>query len=134
LSPHGVLVVQAGELSSADDFSHCTIRRTLATVFPRVHSCAQFVPSFAAEWSFVVACKADVALPDARAVDEAIAQRLAGPLHFYDGNTHARMFALPRAVAAVLDRAGIVNTDAETFARARATGAAGAANAGDARA
>jgi spermidine synthase len=134
LSPHGVLVVQAGELSPADDFSHCTIRRTLATVFPRVHSCAQFVPSFAAEWSFVVACKDDVALPGAREVDEALAQRLAVPLRFYDGSAHARMFALPREVRAALDRDGIVNTDAETFARARATGAGGAASAGGSRA
>ena len=133
LSPHGVLVVQAGELSPADSFSHCTIRRTLATVFEQVHSYTQCVPSFATEWSFVVASKADAALPGAREVDEALARRLAAPLRFYDGGAHARMFALPRAVRAVLDRDGIVNTDAETFARARAAGARGATGAGGSR-
>src|SRR5262249_19639296 len=45
LAPDGVLVVQAGELGPAAAFSHATIRRTLATMFPRVHSYAQFVPA-----------------------------------------------------------------------------------------
>ena len=123
LSPAGVLVVQAGELGPAESFSHCTIRRTLATVFPQVRSYAQFVPAFAGEWSFVIAAPAGIELPTAREVDAQLAQRLASPLHCYDGRAQLRMFALAREIEAMLDRSGIVNTDAETFTRARiATG------------
>jgi spermidine synthase/S-adenosylmethionine decarboxylase proenzyme len=120
LARDGVLVVQAGELSPADNFSHCTIRRTLATVFPQVRSYAQFIPAFAGEWSFVLATATRVELPSAAAIDSEVARRLQRPLRFFEGRANVRMFTLAREVEAAFDRAGIVNTDADAFARARA--------------
>lgn len=117
LNPGGMLVVQAGVLNSLEYFSHCTIRRTLGSVFPSVHSYTQYVPTFLSEWSFILASDED--LTPAQAVgriDQQIAARLTKPLLSYDGVLHQRLFALPKDLRKALATTGEILTTREEFA------------------
>jgi spermidine synthase len=113
LTPGGLLVIQAMELSGLDYKDHRAVRDTLLTVFSLVQSYSTFIPSFWAEWGFLIASEG----PDAAAVSPALlAERLAsrGPvgaedlrvaLDFYDPDAHVRMFLLPKDVKAALAHA-----------------------------
>jgi spermidine synthase len=119
LDPGGILVVQAGELSGEDWFTHCSMRRTLETVFTHVKSYVQFVPSYSAPWSWVIASQAPLGRDvDARFVDARIRFRVSSPLAFYTGATHQSLFTLPHALEARLASAGTVVTDPESFRQA----------------
>jgi spermidine synthase len=104
LSDHGILVVQAMELSELDHTDHVTVYQTLSRVFRYVDSYATFVPSFWAMWGFIVA--SDVTQPSsasAEAVDATLESRgVAAHLRHYDGETHRHVFTLPKAVRAIL--------------------------------
>ncbi len=113
LTPGGLLVIQAMELSGLDYRDHRSVRDTLLKVFPLVRSYSTFIPSFWSEWGFLIASDG----PDPAAVPSAlVGERLAsrGPvgaedlraaLAFYDPDTHVRMFLLPKDVKAALDHA-----------------------------
>jgi spermidine synthase len=119
LNEGGMLVMQAGELSAGDYFSHCSIRRTLATVFEHVVSYTQSIPSFFAQWSWIVASQhVPDALLDAGRVDARLSTRVQGPLEFYDGAAHRRMFALTRDLDRHLAHDGTVVRDIASFRRA----------------
>lgn len=113
LTPGGLLVLQAMELSNLDFQDHLGVRDMLLRVFPVVRSYATFIPSFWAEWGFLTA--SDNLDPAALPRDE-LERRLAGrgpvgaedlgaSLGFYDPDTHVRMFALPKDIKAALNRA-----------------------------
>ncbi len=111
LTPGGLLVVQAMELSGLDYKDHLAVRDTLLQVFSLVRSYSTFIPSFWAEWAFLIASDG----PDPAALSrELLVEQLAGrgpagtenlgaALDFYDPDTHFRMFALPKDVKAALD-------------------------------
>jgi spermidine synthase len=125
LARGGLLVVQAGEFSAGNYHSHCSIRRTLETVFAHVASYTHSVPSFFAQWSWVLASQAPlVARGDAASIDGRIASRVDGPLDFYDGAAHARLFTLTRELERLLASHGDVVTDIDAFASATAGPAA----------
>ncbi len=116
LNPGGLLVVQASELSICEYFSHSSISKTLASVFAHTQTYAQHIPSFFAQWSFIVA--ADAVIPrhvNATSWDRRIARRLAKPLRLYDGESHNRMFALPKDLVAWIRKSGVVVKDPESF-------------------
>lgn len=111
LTPEGILVVQAMELSGLDFKDHLAVRDTLLQVFPLVRSYSTFIPSFWSEWGFLVASDG---LDPATIPREQLVERLASrgrlgaenlslALNFYDADTHYRMFALPKDVRAALD-------------------------------
>lgn len=111
LTPGGLLVVQAMELSGLDYKDHLAVRDTLLQAFSLVRSYSTFIPSFWAEWAFLIASDG----PDPAALSrELLVERLAGrgpagtenlgaALDFYDPDTHFRMFALSKDVKAALD-------------------------------
>ncbi len=119
LNPGGILVVQAGELSVYEYFSHSSIRKTLGTVFPYTRSYLQQVPSFYAQWSFVIASDQDIPRSvDERAFDENIASRLMGPLQSIDGAAYNRMFSPPKDLSSLIYDSGTVVTNEKVFTEA----------------
>ena len=118
LNPGGILLIQAGELSTCEFFSHCTIRKTLSTVFPSIQTYLQHVPTFFAQWSFIVAGTEKQAELSRELIDSRISKRLAQRLRFYDGQSHARMFTLPKDLVEVLDTSGTILTCQDSFSTA----------------
>lgn len=111
LAPGGLLVVQAMELSGIDYKDHVQVRDTLQKVFAVVRSYATFIPSFWAQWGFVIASDGldPVAAPRdllaARIQSRGAmgAEDLGAVLHFYDAETHLGLFVLSRDVRAALE-------------------------------
>lgn len=98
LAKGGIVAVQAMECDAGKWEDHARLRGYLAHLFRKVHSYTTFVPSFCATWGFAFASDdVDPRMPSARLIDGVIAQRgLSARLRFYDGRTHAGMFALPK--------------------------------------
>jgi len=111
LTPGGLLVIQAMELSGLDYKDHLAVRDTLLQVFPVVRSYTTFIPSFWAEWGFLVASAGpdpavlsrDLLLERLSARGPAEGPALAAQLDFYDADAHARMFTLSKDVKAILN-------------------------------
>jgi spermidine synthase len=99
LSPQGALAVQAGTVSLVDLECFATVHSTLRSVFPTVAPYFADIPSFGRPWGFILAGKGrhPASMPREE-VDRAIQERLRAPLRYYDGETHAMMFALPKYV------------------------------------
>jgi spermidine synthase len=116
LKPGGILIIQAGCLSIVESFSHASVHKTLKTIFTTVESYLQFVPSFFAEWSFIVASSEKLAVrPEPKAINDAIAKRIASPLHFYNGQVHNRIFTISPDLQTIIDEAGVIVRDEESF-------------------
>jgi spermidine synthase len=111
LTAGGLLVVQAMELSGLDYVDHVEVRDTLCRVFPVVRSYATFIPSFWADWGFLIASNGldpagvppDLLRDRLSTRGAAGAENLAPRLDFYDPDAHMRMFALPKDVKARLN-------------------------------
>ncbi len=111
LAPDGLLVVQAMELSGLDFKDHLEVRDTLQRVFPLVRSYSAFIPSFWAEWGFIlvsngldpITVPAEVLAERLRTRGRAGVEDLGARLEFYDPDAHRRVFALPKDVKAALD-------------------------------
>ncbi len=113
LNPGGLLVVQAMELSGLDHADHVAVRDSLCRIFPLVRSYATFIPSFWAQWGFLIASDdhdpaalpRDLLAGRLRTRGPAGADDLGEGLGFYDADAHFRMFALPKDVKAALAHA-----------------------------
>jgi hypothetical protein len=98
--------IRFGESSACGRIEgHLAILQTVASAFPVARSYHDHVPSFAEAWGFVVGVKPDAAgrtvdpaALTASEVDALIATRGLTGLRYYDGETHAMSFALPRHV------------------------------------
>ena len=104
LSPAGVISLQAGTVSLNDLECYAAIQKTLEGVFPVVAPCWASIPSFALPWGFSVGSKQQ----DPRGlrpedVDKLVADRIVGPLRYYDGVTHRMTFLLPKYIRARLE-------------------------------
>jgi spermidine synthase len=103
LTEHGALAVQAGTISLAGLDCFAVVHATLQSVFPVVAPYFADIPSFGRPWGFIAAGKgADPTQLAREEVDRRLAERVAGPLRYYDGETHAMSFALPRHVREAL--------------------------------
>lgn len=104
LTASGLIVVQAMELSGLDYTDHKKVRQGLRAAFRHTKSYRAFVPSFWSMWGFVVVSDAvDVSQIPSHKVDATLRSRgLEKALRYYDGETHAHMFALPKDVRSVL--------------------------------
>ena len=113
LTPHGVMTMQAGMTKVGELDFFTAVHRTLREIFPVVAAYQAFVPCFGTPWGFILASKG----PDPRslspeAVDGLIAERVRGDLGYWDGQTHAHAFALPKYIRRALERQSRVSTDA----------------------
>jgi len=117
LSPGGVFVTQAGtadavpmpHANSGDKDTTCfgPIRNTLKEVFSCVLPYTQSIPSFGADWGYVMAFNGastgedDWRTMSTESIDKLIQEQISGgdaSLKMYDGITHIRMFHLTKAV------------------------------------
>ena len=95
LNPGGVLVTQSGPsglLALEECFT--TIHNTLKGVFQHAVPWQVHVPAFHILWGFNLASDARLEAP--ADIDAVASQRLNKALRFYDTETHATMFNLPR--------------------------------------
>ncbi len=114
LNPGGVLVTQsgpAGLLSYQECFT--TIRNTLGQVFKNTRPYQVHIPSFQTLWGFTLASDSELTvLSSTEQVDGLIHQRLPKSLRYYDGESHAGMFFLPRFLRFGFQEETRVNRDA----------------------
>ncbi len=111
LKPGGILALQAMELSTVEFEDHRTVRRALGPIFRTVRSYATHVPTFWANWGYIIASDAlDPAALGPEAIDRRLAERaldgrpsLVAQGEFYDGQTHVGMFALPLSLRRLLE-------------------------------
>jgi spermidine synthase len=90
-----------------------SIHRTLREVFPVVAGYQTFISCFGTPWGFITATKkVDPLKQDRAAVDRLIADRIKGPLAYWDGHTHQHAFYLPKHIRAAIDAQTRIVTDA----------------------
>jgi spermidine synthase len=113
LTPGGALTLQAGMTKLGElDFFSC-INRTLREVFPVVAGYQTFMSCFGTPWGFITATKkVDPVRQDVATVDRLIAERVKGPMGYWDGQTHQHAFHLPKHIRAAIDAQTRVVTDA----------------------
>ncbi|MCL5038204.1 MAG: polyamine aminopropyltransferase [Chloroflexi bacterium] len=96
LTPDGVLVLQASAPSFKARFHDNNIRN-IRKVFKNIFIGFIYIPSFLYDWSFIFACKNESKeLPGKDEVDRMLERRGIKGLRLYDGETHQRMFSLPK--------------------------------------
>ena len=99
LTERGTLAVQAGTISLIDLECFATVHATLRSVFPVVAPYFADIPSFGRPWGFLFAGKGEhPAALEAAEIDRRIQTRMQGALKYYDGQTHAMSFRLPKHV------------------------------------
>ncbi|MBI2847397.1 MAG: polyamine aminopropyltransferase [Chloroflexi bacterium] len=97
LSPGGVICVQAGPTVHGDTKTFCSIVNTLRKVFPVVYPYEAHIPSFGVMWGFALASAGpDPLIVMQEEINRSISTRISRPLRFYDGQTHQKMFSLPK--------------------------------------
>jgi spermidine synthase len=99
LTEHGALAVQAGTISLAGLECFATVHATLKSVFPVVAPYFADIPSFGRPWGFLFAGKGRHPAAFSREeIDRKIRETVHGDLRYYDGETHAMAFSLPKHV------------------------------------
>jgi spermidine synthase len=99
LTAQGALAVQAGTISLTGLDCFATVHATLRSVFPVVAPYFADIPSFGRPWGFLYAGKGEHPAAVGRdEIDRRIRERVGGPLRYYDGETHAMSFCLPKHV------------------------------------
>jgi spermidine synthase len=113
LTAEGAMTMQAGMTKIGElDFFTC-IHRTLREVFPVVAGYQTFVSCFGTPWGFIIASRRhDPRVQTPADVDRRIAERVRGPLGYWDGQTHQHAFSLPPFIRRAIDAQTRVVTDA----------------------
>jgi spermidine synthase len=129
LTPNGVFVTQAGTADAVpppyandgdrDSTCFAPIRNTLNEVFSCVLPYTQNIPSFGADWGYVMAfnnsqnCMGEWKSISPENIDKLIEEHISGgesSFKMYDGITHLRMFHLTKAVRKQLAEDGRIMT------------------------
>lgn len=113
LTPGGAMTMQAGMTKVGELNFFTAIHRTLREVFPVVAGYQAFISCFGTPWGFITATKkVDPRTQTVEAVDTLVADRIKGPLAYWDGQTHQHSFGLPRFIRTQIDAQTRVVTDA----------------------
>ncbi len=117
LDEYGTIALQAGTTAIGKLLNLTAVHKTLEKVFPHVVSMPAVIPSFGLPWGFALASKKnDPRALTAEAVDKAIAERVTGELHYYDGDTHLHSMHLPKHVRkAIAEQTLIIEDNAPIF-------------------
>ena len=118
LNAGGLMAAQSGPTGPAF-YEQCfsAVANTVGSVFPAALLSEAFVPSFGATWGFVIGAESADALSLPRdEIDWRIKERVVGELRYYDGETHAGMFALPKFLRqAVAEERRVITVGAPLF-------------------
>ncbi len=113
LTPAGAMTLQAGMTKLGALAFYTSIHRTLREVFPVVAGYQTFISCFGTPWGFIAATKkVDPRRLDAPAVDRLVAERVKGPLDYWDGTTHQHAFSLPKFIRKAVEAQTRIVTDA----------------------
>jgi spermidine synthase len=113
LTPGGAMTMQAGMTKVGELNFFTAIHRTLRDVFPVVAGYQAFISCFGTPWGFITATKkVDPRKQTVEAIDKLVADRIKGPLAYWDGQTHQHSFGLPRFIRTQIDAQTRVVTDA----------------------
>ncbi|MCI0483637.1 MAG: hypothetical protein L0Y78_03535 [candidate division NC10 bacterium] len=102
LADRGMLAMQALELNLGDFAGHLGIRQEVERVFSWLRSYRAYVPSFRADWGFVLATTAEALDPVASGIVESRFGERLGPgagLRFYGPAVHSALFTLSNELA-----------------------------------
>lgn len=107
MNANGVAVIQAGSCSPPTLFNEAftAIHRTMSTIFPNQLSAYRAsVPSFGGLWGFLMVSLGDNPRGiSSDEIDRRIDQRISSELRFYDGETHAGAFHLPKYLRGAIE-------------------------------
>lgn len=113
LTPGGTMTMQAGMTKVGELPFFAAVNRTLREVFPVVAGYQTFISCFGTPWGFILATKnVDPAKQSIAAVDRLVAERVKGPLEYWDGQTHQHAFGLPKFIRKAVEASTRVSTDA----------------------
>lgn len=113
LTPGGAMTMQAGMTKVGELNFFTAIHRTLRDVFPVVAGYQAFISCFGTPWGFITATKkVDPRSQTVADVDKLVAERIKGPLVYWDGQTHQHSFGLPKFIRTQIDAQTRVVTDA----------------------
>lgn len=105
LADRGILAMQALELNLGDFAGHLKIRQALERDFSSLLSYRTYMPSFRADWGFLLAtAAADLDLGNGGVVEARLSERLGSghALRFYGAAVHGALFTLPRDLARLI--------------------------------
>ncbi len=112
LTPKGVMTMQAGMTKVGELLFFTAVHRTLAQVFPVVAGYQAFVSCFGTPWGFIAASKSiDPRTQSAETIDRLCAERIKGPLGYWDGPAHLHSFNLPKFLRQAIEKQGRIITD-----------------------
>lgn len=99
LAPGGVFVTQSGPCGGESCTEVFTaIHKTVAAVFPKVHSYRVDIVSFADSWGFNVATKEGGSFAEVAELDRRLGELEGGPLRWLDGAYMHSMLTLPKCI------------------------------------
>lgn len=111
LAEGGLIVLQAGDFSTAFLEAHCAIYHTIGQVLPHVYSYHAFVPSFNTDWGYIIAARDfDPGRVEAGLINSRIEKR-GLELRFYDEETHRGMFCVSKDIRERMDAAKLIIDD-----------------------
>ncbi len=110
----GVVVTQATTPYLYETI-YATIYNTMSSVFNIARTYYTVIPSFHGSWGFVLGSdEIDPSKLSAMEVDKILEERVEGDLFSYDGQTHVRMFTLPKNIRRILEKYGnLIATDSK---------------------
>jgi len=104
LKDDGIFVLQASMLRCVTYEMHRKIYWTLKECFKNVFSYYSYVPSFDTTWSFIFSSNSlNPKELEIEEVDRRISERIDEELKFYDGETHKKLFLLPKDIRKILN-------------------------------
>lgn len=99
----GIFSIQASMLRCVTYEMHRKIFWTLREIFGKVFSYYSYVPSFDTTWSYILCSnKFNPKEFDKEEIDKRVNERIDGELKFYDGETHIKLFLLPKDIREIL--------------------------------
>ena len=113
LKPGGILVTQSGPAGLLN-YQECftTIYQTLTNVFAYTAPAQVHVPAFHTLWGFTLASDSPLPALSEEQANSLVAERVARPLRYYDGESHRSMFALPKFLREGIEQEDRINRDA----------------------
>ena len=103
LKKDGIFSIQASMLRCVTYEMHRKIYWTLKEVFSEVFSYYSYVPSFDTTWSYIFSSnRFNPKEYSIEEIDKRIKERVSGELKFYDGETHVKLFLLPKDIKEIL--------------------------------
>jgi len=103
LKKDGIFSIQASMLRCVTYEMHRKIYWTLKDIFEKVFSYYSYVPSFDTTWSYILSSnKYNPKEFKEEEIEKRIKERVDGELRFYDGETHIKLFLLPKDIKEIL--------------------------------